>query len=323
MENRIVSVLDNIKKRMVGLCVEKVFGRENIILSDTDVIVLCLVRDGGDYIEEFLKYYEDLGVKHIVLLDNGSLDKTIEISDRYNKKYRNITLLKTEFPFRNLGEMRMRDWMIETFAKDKWSLCVDIDEFFDYPHSNQIDLKGLIRYLNSKNYSALATYMLDMFPGTYDSREDIPFIRKDHKYYDLSDIRKDGKRYYGGVKKRLLGFDHNLLKHALIKYNMNTERGRAGHGLKKGKVADISSVLLHYTFVKSFFDYVKFCAEEEQHYGNSKKFKIYLEVLKRNRILNIKNSNSIVLDNVNQLIGDKFIHVSDSYLKWVGKYRKN
>jgi glycosyltransferase involved in cell wall biosynthesis len=319
MENRVVSVLDEIKKRMVGLCVERVFGKEKIILSDTDVIVLCLVRDGEDFIDEFLRYYEKLGVRHIVLLDNGSGDGTLRIARKYFKEYGNVTLLKTDFPFRNLGEMRMRDWMIETFATNKWSLCVDIDEFFDYPYSDRLPLNKFIEYLNINEYTALTTYMLDMFPESHDLYGKDPFVRKNHKYYDLSDIRKDGSRYYGGIKKKLFGFDHSLFKHSLIKFGRDTWRGRAGHGLANGIVADFSSVLLHYRFTKSFLKYVKFCVEEEQHYGNSKKFKVYLQALEGKKVLKIKNENSQILENINQLIEDQFIHVSDSYLGWVDR----
>ena len=60
-------------KSLVEDTVKHVYGPERVEYSNEEVIVLCLVRNGYLYIEEFIKHYFSLGVKHIVFLDNNDL----------------------------------------------------------------------------------------------------------------------------------------------------------------------------------------------------------------------------------------------------------
>ncbi|MBD3253179.1 hypothetical protein GF386_05580 [Candidatus Pacearchaeota archaeon] len=220
--------LDQIKKELIELSIKHLHGPEKIKLSKEDVIVLCLVKDGEQYIEEFIEHYFKLGVKHIVFLDNMSSDRTLDIA----RKYDNVTVLQTGHPFRNNNDMRMREFLIEKYGKNKWSLTVDIDEFFDYPYSDIIKLKDLIRYLNINDYTAVVTQMLDLFPENILRFKKRKFDLKNHKYYEISNIIKnnyffeecdfkktDIKIYIGGIRKTIFCFEPWLTKHALLFYD--------------------------------------------------------------------------------------------------------
>jgi Glycosyl transferase family 2 len=37
-----------------------------------------LVRDGRPYVRSFVEHYSSMGVKHLIFLDNGSTDGTVE-----------------------------------------------------------------------------------------------------------------------------------------------------------------------------------------------------------------------------------------------------
>jgi hypothetical protein len=37
-----------------------------------------LVRDGRPYVRSFVAHYSSMGVKHLIFLDNGSTDGTVE-----------------------------------------------------------------------------------------------------------------------------------------------------------------------------------------------------------------------------------------------------
>ncbi|MDD5193686.1 MAG: glycosyltransferase family 2 protein [Candidatus Nanoarchaeia archaeon] len=322
MEDNLTLKLDNLKKRVLDFKVKTLYGEENINLKNDEVIVLCLVKNGEIYIEEFVKHYFKLGVKHIVFLDNGSSDKTIE----YSSKFNNITILQTEFPFRNTNEMRMRDYLIERFAKNHWSLCVDIDEFFDYPFSDKIPLNKLIEYLNENSYTAVVCHMLDMFPFSISRYSEKQFIRKNHKYYDLSAIKKidyyfdngrifkgNIKIYLGGIRNILFGIDSFLIKHALLFKNEQTVRSRLGHTLINGKIADFTAVLFHYKFTRDFFYYVEDAFNREYHYKNSSDHKFYYKILSKKENLVIKQDTSVRFKNMRELLDNNFLIVSQQF----------
>src|SRR5215212_4440670 len=135
-------------------------GPEEVTYTPDELVVVCLVRDGRPYLKSFVEHYFYLGVKHIVFLDNGSTDGTVEVL----KNYDNVTVFQTKLPFKEY-ELFMKQYLITRFGWDRWSLCVDIDELFDYPYSDVIDLASLLGYLNSKSYTAVTAHLLDMFPN--------------------------------------------------------------------------------------------------------------------------------------------------------------
>jgi len=313
--------IDILRKRLIGLKTRIVFGPEEIDLAKDEVIVLCLVKNGATYIDEFIKHYFLLGVKHIVFLDNNSTDQTIEKI----KKYNNVTVLWTDSPFGHDNDMRMREYLIERFALGKWSLSVDIDEFFDYPYSDKIKLKSLIKYLESNSFTAVVSHMLDMFPGAI-YRNENNFLIKKHKYYTLSSLSKteyyfeNGKKpetkirlMTGGIRKKIFNLNSYLIKHALIFSDDNTKRGRSGHTLACGKIADLSSVLYHYKFVGQFFDYAEDAAKREFQSNQSSDYKFYNKVFLNKDFLLLKDADSIWIDNVNELVDKDFLVVSDNF----------
>jgi hypothetical protein len=58
--------------------VEHVHGSEEVTYGVDELIVLCLVRDGRPYVRSFVGHYSSMGVKHLIFLDNGSTDGTVE-----------------------------------------------------------------------------------------------------------------------------------------------------------------------------------------------------------------------------------------------------
>ncbi|MFH1358797.1 MAG: glycosyltransferase family 2 protein [archaeon] len=317
---------EKINEDLIHLSVRHLYGIEKVELSDEEVILLCLVKNGEKYIEEFITYYLKLGIKHMVFLDNGSSDKTIDLIKQIGKE--RVTILQTDFYFGDNNDMRMRDYLINRFAKNKWSLCLDIDEFFDYPYSDFISLKKLIKYLNDNKYTSVVTQMLDMFPEEIVDGRKNRFIRKEHRYYEIFNIEK--KDYYfndllkkriknnikihlGGVRKTIFNVNPTLTKHALFFNNQITKRDKFGHLLNKGAIADFSAVLLHYKFTDDFFDYVKDAVEKEYHYDNSSEYKGYYKKLKFRNSLKLVNDNSKELISVKDLILNGFLVVSERY----------
>src|ERR671920_53402 len=81
--------------------VEHLYGPEEVDFEVDELVVLIQVRNGRRYVKPFIEHYFSLGAKHIVFLDNGSTDGTVEAL----KNYENVPVLRCgepEGPFKVL-----------------------------------------------------------------------------------------------------------------------------------------------------------------------------------------------------------------------------
>ena len=327
--------IDNLLNNIVKKNIKHVYGPETVEYMCNEVVVVCVVRDGQRYIQSFIEHYFLLGVKHIVLLDNNSSDKTISIA----KMYENVTIFSTRLSFKNFKN-RMRDYLIKRFGKDRWILCVDIDELFDYPFSDRITVKDFLNYLNEYSYTAVVAYMLDMFSDKrledLKDMEDRP-LKDVYKFYDIVSIKKVSysqkfcphnmvsneviKHYMGGIRRAVFGLGYvHLTKHPLIFSDKKIKRSQnSSHKVENAYIADITGVLLHYKFTSDFYEYVLRVVKEESHYNNSQEYKAYLKVLEYEKNISLMQGSSRKLENSKELIDNRFLLVSDAYMEWIRK----
>jgi hypothetical protein len=315
--------------------VEHLYGPEEVTYSIDELVVLCLVRDGRRYVRSFVEHYSSMGVKHLVFLDNGSTDGTVEAL----KEYDNVTVLRTMLPYKTHINT-MRRYLVERFGQGRWSLYVDIDELFDYPYSDVIGLDSLLGYLNSRSYTAVVAYMLDMFsekPLT--SRADFldEPLKELHRFYDLSDLRwkritehpkvRPSNTYgndeiaalSGGIRLTVFGNSAFLTKHPLV-FLDGKVKTEIPHWCSNARVADFTCVLFHYKFLDGLLHKQAAQAEERPSRGLSGgdvRYKKYLEALEKTPSLSIKTNTSKELKSVNDLVGTRLMTVSRQYMEFV------
>ena len=145
--------------KTVHSSVGHLYGPGTLDLSEDEAVVVCLVRDSRIYVRPFVEHHLSLGARHIVFLDNGSVDGTVKVAMEHGS----VTVLRSGLPFKGY-KIPMKRYLTERFGQGCWSLCMDIDELFDWPYSDVVDLQSLLRYLNDEGYTALMAQMLDMFP---------------------------------------------------------------------------------------------------------------------------------------------------------------
>jgi len=330
-------------EQIVGFEVEHIHGPKQIPHTKNGLIVLCLIRDGLPYLKPFIEHYFTMGAAHIVFLDNDSRDSTVTAASRYD----GVTVLRTELPFSTViegikGETLMRRYLIERFGKGRWSLCVDKDELFDYPYSDVVSLDSLLGYLNSKSYTAVIAHMLDMFPessllkGTHEEAKD---LKGEYRFYDISSIdtvreKKDkllttinnliesdevAVKLKDGIRTDIFGgTPHTLRKYPLI-FSDGTLEHRGAHKVYNARVADFTSVLLHYKFYAfSLQDYWHRAIEHKQEGGSrmQRKYARYMEKLDEYPKLQPKRETSRELSGVNELLENGFLVASEDYVSW-------
>jgi Glycosyl transferase family 2 len=328
-------------ERIGGFEVEHLCGPEEISYKDNELVVVCLVRDGEPWVRAFVEHYIALGARHLVFLDNNSSDGTVSAASEYD----DVTVLRVALPFDadvdgTRGQVVMRKYLIERFGKGRWSLCVDIDELFDYPYSDVIGLESLLGYLDSKSYTAVVAQMLDMFPERplleLADGPDEP-LKEVHRFYDISGLervsRKERSRrlstdnitlesdeiewFSGGLRRTIFDLPGPwLTKYPLVFCDGSLEPDPP-HGVRNARLADFSCVLFHYKFLKNFREQAVRAVREEQYFSKSRAYKRYLATLDQNPELRLRLESSKEIASVNELLESRFLVASEDYVGWV------
>ena len=269
--------------------VQLMSGPRRISASAEDLIVTCLVRDGAVYLPEFLRHYRELGAKHMVFLDNGSSDGTPELA----ASEPDVTVLRTLAPYKIYKDV-MKRWLVTQYGRRNWVLCVDIDELFDYPFRKDINTVNLLRYLNRCGFTAVLAQMLDLFPQAAITEGSGTAWRGEHRFYNLGDLERQpysafyGESNYvpsvglevmhGGIRSSAFQVRALLTKHPLLFPSQGIAYLHAHH-VSGARVADVSTVLLHYKYVGGFADRVEAVVKAESFSMNSREYKQYLRAI--------------------------------------------
>ena len=316
--------------------IEHLHGPEEVDYEPDELVVVCLVRDGRPYVKSFVEHYRSLGAKHLFFLDNNSTDGTVEALQNYE----NTTVLRSKLPFKEY-DVPFKQYLIGRFGrKDRWCLCADMDELFDYPYSDVIGLGSLLGYLSGNSYTAVVAQMLDMFPekplsGREGNLQDEP-LKQRHRFYDISNLKRvsikknprlrnntlqsdEIETFRNGIDNTVFGTEPLRTKFPLV-FTDGTIKpfDRSSHWVDNAKIADISCVLFHYKFLDGYFQKRTVQAvQEENHYKNSRGAKKHLEVLDKNSTLQLKRDTARELKGVNDLVENWFLVVSEEYLMMV------
>jgi hypothetical protein len=320
--------------QVVHLSVEHLHGAEKVPHEPDELIVVCLVRDGRPYVRSFVEHYLSLGVKHICFLDNGSTDGTVEAL----KNYDNVTVLRTTLPYKRY-EYSLKQYLIARFGRDRWCLCADIDELFDYPYSDVVGLGSLLDYLNSNSYTAVAAQMLDMFPeeplsGSREANLPDEPLKERHRFYDVSNIGRKSftelrrrfptnilesdeiEAFRGGIRETVFGVNSDLTKFPLVFFDGRIKPMEdSSHWVANARIADLTCVLFHYKFLDGYLhEQAAHAVREGQYHNASHVYKKYLRILEENPTLRVKQEAAREIESVNDLVENGFLIVSEEYM---------
>jgi hypothetical protein len=312
--------------------VRHLHGPKKIAYAMDELIVLCVVRNGALHVKSFLEHHLALGVKHIVLLDNGSTDETVELA----RKFERVTILQTRRPYRRY-ETVMKRYLVRRFSKDRWNLMADIDELFDYPFSEVLDVGTLLTYLNGNSYTAVLAQVLDLFSDT--PLKDVKSapgdsLKESHTYYDISNVERapysfgtpanaEIKMHAGGIRKSIFGTENGLTKAALICLSPDLIPFVGWHQTANAAIGDFTCVLQHYPFVSTFSTKVQEAVQTDRYrVSAAEEYRKYWARLKENPDLSLKQVTARRFEGVNSLLENGFLVVSAEYRRCVEAHRK-
>jgi hypothetical protein len=324
-------VADRVRMALLPLRVHHVHGPNPIDRAPDELLAVTTVRNGIFYVGSFLEHHRRLGVAHFLVLDNGSTDGTVELLCEQP----DVTVFRTAVPYRT-HENLMKRYMVGRHSPGKWNVFVDIDELFDYPGSDRIDLRDLLGYLTQHHYTAAIAQMLDLFPEEplADSPTEVADLVSAFPSFDLSGISKRQYEYdddpasrlqshHGGIRRTVFGTDNGLTKAALTFIDDEIETFVGWHHARRAKFADISCVLLHFPFTRAFYEKAEEAARTHRYgLGASHEYRAYWAVLRDDPKLSLHRPTAQRFRDVDQLDELGFVRVSDQYRRWVADHER-
>lgn len=144
------------------------------LLDDSQFTLCAILRNEMYFLPAFLTHYRKLGVERFIFLDDRSDDGTLEHllvqpdvmvlnSDRRYGDQVDLPATLSE----HLGSRRIlyiwRALLLDKFARNRWALQVDLDEFIHLPLG--VTFPDLVPKLDNDGASVVLGVMLDMYPA--------------------------------------------------------------------------------------------------------------------------------------------------------------
>lgn len=121
--------------------------------------VMCIVRNEARYVDEWMAFYQMMGVDHIFLFNNSSTDDLIEVSSKWiNQGF--LTLI--DYPGEQAQMPAFRITINTLKGKYRWVALIDIDEFM-FPVDSSQNLPGFFSQMES--YPAVGVNWIVYGPG--------------------------------------------------------------------------------------------------------------------------------------------------------------
>ncbi|QYK41887.1 MAG: glycosyltransferase family 2 protein [Paracoccaceae bacterium] len=239
-------------------------GPARVTLRDDQAALVTLVRDAEWFLHPFLSHHQALGVAHVVLVDNGSTDATVDIA----RGFAGVTVLRNTLPARR-HEVALRARAAARVLRGGWVLFADADEMAELPLG---DLPGLLRYANAQGHTAILGQMIDLFaPGPYAAQAGMAYDRavdacrfwsadalERIAYHDATRI---GFHWFlrdnicddpgvmflqGGLRSEVFGETPFLSKHSLVRNVPGVDLMTHPHAASRVRLSDTTIALRHY-----------------------------------------------------------------------------
>ena len=341
------------KVRLIGLprSVAWLHGPKAIATTPTDAIVLCVLKDSENLVEAFIEHYLHLGFKHLFFLDNGSSDRTIErirahphtTIVRSTKPFRDYYVVFKNYLIQTFGAGH---WCLIADVDEFLHLPLKqpLNKTLQYLNANSYNVV-CVQMLDVFSEEGVVLEKSDRIWS-------LSQLQETFKYYDVSDVSyrpyvrsfqphvPQGLRFaYGGIRQSVFNRNCFLTKEALLfidedhsftwrKWAFGLGHLQSSHllfSLPKNpiRLGDLSALFVHYKFIDSFYAATQEAVVRENHWRGSQEYKAYQQVLVeheseqkpqgKQQTLNLKRSTAHVLDNVDKLIDQGFLFVSDIF----------
>lgn len=277
---------------------QQVVDRTDLI-GASDILCFSTVRNERVRLPFFLDHHRALGVRHFLMVDNGSDDGT----DAFLKDQPDVSLWQTRHSYKlSRFGVDWLTWLQIKHGHGHWCLTLDADEILIYPHFETRPLPALVNWLEQHGRQSFGVLMLDMYPkGPLGSQSygpgDDPF--ETLCWFDggnyLMQKKPDLHNLWiqGGVRARRFFADRperapTMGKTPLVKWNRRFAYVSSAHSIlprRLNRVYDdqggecTSGILLHTKFLNTVVEKSSEEKERREHFANSDLYDAYYDAL--------------------------------------------
>jgi len=288
-------------------------------------VILCIMKVRNEIlrIRSVLDHHRMLGIDRFFIVDNGSEDGTVEFLEGQPDVA--LFVAHKDYKVSHAG----LDWVhsiLDTFCEGRWSLIVDADELFIYPHFEDHSLGTLCKFLDKFDHKAMLAIMVDMYskaPIAETVHQQMVSLLDECKYFDPGpyDIYPSPDfpfiKIRGGPRRRCFwdssanGRPPALSKVPLINWQRGYRYISSTHTMSpapaRETIPEICGALLHFKFLNDFHHRAKIETDREQRYANAIQYKQYLKKMDENPTMNLYYGGSIEYRNSKTLIEHRLI----------------
>lgn len=126
-----------------------------------DILGFMCVRNEGDRLPFVLDHHRRLGIRHFLIVDNGSTDDGAAFLARQH----DVSLWQTSASYKaSRFGMDWLGWLLLRHGHGHWCLTLDADEILVYPYWQTRPLSALTEWLERQGQAALGALMVDLYP---------------------------------------------------------------------------------------------------------------------------------------------------------------
>ncbi len=271
-------------------------------LRADDILLFCTLRNERVRLPFFMEYYRNLGVGHFFFVDNGSDDGSRE----YLAEQPDTSVWRTNASYKSAHfGMDWLNWLLGKYGHNKWTLVVDVDEFFVYPFCDTRPLAALTDWLDASSVRSFAAMLIDIYPKKpvneteyHEGQNPLEVA----EYFDAGNYMISRNKKYGNLwiqgGPRARQFFANaperapaLNKIPLVKWSRGNIYVSSTHTLLPrglnvtysdtgGEMA--SGCLMHAKFLNSFEAKAEEENKRKQHFADSFEYKAYKKGMTKN-----------------------------------------
>lgn len=301
-------------KKKSGSTIKRI-DEQNVSKEPNEIRLFAIMRNESLRLSHFLEYYKVLGVDRFFLIDNHSTDNSVQLALEKD----NVHVFETKENYQN--HWYWMEHLLDTYGKGHWCVVVDIDELFSYPYSEHLSLRELRTFLESRNETAIRTFLLDMYSDQSvasascrrggNPLEVLNYFDIDYRKIPFSfPDRPKGKPYTfeiitGGMRDRVFGKSNPpsiLSKVPFFKNTQGTYLSQGMHAINGAALSKVQGVVFHTKFLSDFITEVEEDCQREQHYGNAFYYKIFHQKLKETPDIQFYHEGSVKLESSQQLV---------------------
>jgi glycosyltransferase involved in cell wall biosynthesis len=290
-----------------------------------EIRAFLTVRNEALRLPSTLRHCRELGVHRFFVVDNGSTDGTLELLSR--EKNVHVFTIADSYAGSHWGV----DWMntmLDAFGDGHWTLTIDADEQFIYPHYEELKLPRFCRHLDAVKAEAVFCLLIDMYSNQPVSETvHIPSaaLLDTCRYFDAGEYRAVATPHcpyyevYGGARERIfraLGTEFHaptISKVPLVRWRKGTRFLHSTHILSKVATANVIGALLHFKFLSDFHDRVEAEVVRGEHYDSAREYRAYRDLMRKKGTVNFMTDKSVRFVDSAQLVRLGLMRTDDAF----------